>query len=422
MEALLHLIWSHRLYTQLYSPEHLIEVIDPGIPNADAGADFYNAKVMIDGLLWVGNVEIHTRARDWYSHCHHQDPAYDTTILHVSADAGAEIVNSSGGSIVACQMLYPEHLDAVAERLLRESTEMPCSPLGGVLATEQERLWLEQLLHERLDDRRQMLQQWYEQSHGDRSEALYILLMRYFGFSLNSDAMERLARSLPVRTLLKHRDRHDQLEALLLGQASMLDTLDEGEYAEHLQGEYTFLKHKYGLTPIARESFRKARTRPSNFPERRLRQVALLLHHNHLFADRFLQIRDEKSLQSLFDVSLHCLASKDSRRTTQIDSSLTLSAESMMSLGVNVVAPYQWFVGCLEGNAELKHSAVALLQSLPCEDNQIIRRMKRAGLAPSSALCSQSLLHLYKRYCQTRKCLYCQWGRAKLVASEGAGR
>lgn len=36
-----------------------MEVIDPGLPNHDAGPDFFNAKVKINGTLWVGNVEIH---------------------------------------------------------------------------------------------------------------------------------------------------------------------------------------------------------------------------------------------------------------------------------------------------------------------------------------------------------------------------
>jgi len=36
-----------------------VEVIDSGLQNSNAGPDFFNAKLKIDGTLWVGNIEIH---------------------------------------------------------------------------------------------------------------------------------------------------------------------------------------------------------------------------------------------------------------------------------------------------------------------------------------------------------------------------
>lgn len=52
MERLLHYVWKYKLYasTPLTTTEGLpIAVIDPGIQNTDAGPDFFNAKVKIDG-------------------------------------------------------------------------------------------------------------------------------------------------------------------------------------------------------------------------------------------------------------------------------------------------------------------------------------------------------------------------------------
>ncbi|MBR3716361.1 MAG: DUF2851 family protein, partial [Bacteroidaceae bacterium] len=86
MEQLLHYIWRHRLYAQVplfTTNDQLVEVIDPGLPNRNAGPDFFNAKLKIGGVLWVGNVEIHTHASDWYLHGHQTNPLYHNVILHV---------------------------------------------------------------------------------------------------------------------------------------------------------------------------------------------------------------------------------------------------------------------------------------------------------------------------------------------------
>ena len=62
MEQLLHYVWKHKLLplkTLKTTTGQEVEVIDTGLHNTNAGPDFFNAKLKIDGTLWVGNVEIH---------------------------------------------------------------------------------------------------------------------------------------------------------------------------------------------------------------------------------------------------------------------------------------------------------------------------------------------------------------------------
>ena len=68
-----------------------IAVIDPGIQNTDAGPDFFNAKIKIDGTVWAGSVEIHEKASDWLLHHDDSDKAYDSVILHVTGVNDASI-------------------------------------------------------------------------------------------------------------------------------------------------------------------------------------------------------------------------------------------------------------------------------------------------------------------------------------------
>ena len=84
-EEFLHYLWKYSLYDQdkLFdnSGDRII-IIHPGEYNRDSGPDFFNARISIAGIVWAGNVEIHTKSSYFYSHGHHKDPAYDNVILH----------------------------------------------------------------------------------------------------------------------------------------------------------------------------------------------------------------------------------------------------------------------------------------------------------------------------------------------------
>ena len=68
MEKLMQYVWKHRLWRSedmVTNTGKKVRVVDPGLLNTDAGPDFFNAKIEIDGHMWVGNVEMHYRATDW---------------------------------------------------------------------------------------------------------------------------------------------------------------------------------------------------------------------------------------------------------------------------------------------------------------------------------------------------------------------
>ena len=69
-----------------------------------------------------------------------------------------------------------------------------------------------------------------------------------FGFKINAEPFELLAKSLPSSVLAKHKSSLLQIEALLFGQAGMLDEHFEDKYPQQLQNEYVFLKQKFKLT------------------------------------------------------------------------------------------------------------------------------------------------------------------------------
>ena len=93
MEQLLHYVWKHKLFPlkPLRTTDGMeVEVIDPGLWNTNAGPDFFNAKIKIGGVLWVGNIEIHLKASDWKLHHHDTNSDYDNVILHIASDIDYE--------------------------------------------------------------------------------------------------------------------------------------------------------------------------------------------------------------------------------------------------------------------------------------------------------------------------------------------
>ncbi len=74
-----------------------------GRAGGNAGPDFRDAVLWLDGERLVGDVELHLRAANWTSHHHQQDPRYDGVILHVVAGGalprGAQTTLASGRTV-----------------------------------------------------------------------------------------------------------------------------------------------------------------------------------------------------------------------------------------------------------------------------------------------------------------------------------
>jgi hypothetical protein len=89
-EQLLHYIWQFKKFDlfNLYTLcEKKIDIIHSGKYNTDAGPDFSLAKIMIDGIEWNGNIEIHVKSSDWIKHKHDLNTSYKNVILHVVYEA-----------------------------------------------------------------------------------------------------------------------------------------------------------------------------------------------------------------------------------------------------------------------------------------------------------------------------------------------
>ena len=409
-------VWKHRLWRSedmVTNTGKKVRVVDPGLLNTDAGPDFFNAKIEIDGHMWVGNVEMHYRATDWKRHHHDSDKAYDSVILHVVAKDDAPVRRTNGELIPQLVLEVSPQFNADYASLVGATIEVPCATKIKQVPHLTIVEWVEGLAFERLHGKVERIHQLLDSFNGSWEDVCYVTLARNFGFGINNDAFERLARRTPLRLLGKHSDSALQIEALLFGQAGMLDAQKLGmdSYYNQLCTEYAFLSNKFQLTPMEKESWKLFRIRPQNFPYRRIAMLAQFIEGGFRMMNRILEAEGEKEMRALFEVELsgywtkHYTFGKPNERATA-----TLSRSSIDIILINTVAPLLYAYGELTGNYEMTDKAIKLLEDLRAESNSIVSHFVAYGIDCPDALTSQALVQLKREYCDARKCIYCKIG------------
>ena len=310
MEKVLQYMWQNRIWGDAeknLSDGRPVTLLDQGVLNTDSGPDFFNAKIKIGNVEWAGNIEIHMKASDWFAHKHDSDPAYDNIILHVVAIDDMPIHRKDGSIIPQLHLPLSKELTENFHRLAFGTPAIRCSSflpyIPEIMITD----WLETLAYERLQRKATQIINLLNQYNGDWEQTCFVLFARSLGFGLNSEPFEMLAKSIPLSVLHHHSDSELQLQAILFGQAGMLDMslhiLDE--YYQRLCREYYFLCRKYNLKPMHRHIWRYARTRPANFPHRRIALLAKFTEGGFSLMRKILDAKaDKEILTKLFDVSL----------------------------------------------------------------------------------------------------------------------
>lgn len=389
-----------------------VEVLSAGMHNGDAGPDFLNARLRIAGQLWAGSVEIHVRASDWYRHGHDSDPAYDNVVLHVVAVDDARVCRADGSEIPQTLLTFPSSFLRMYDTLSQRISAVPCEPYIAEIDPLRRTDWLATLATERLQEKARRILDCAASLQGDWNRTCFVTLARALGFSLNGDPFEMLARSVTLNALGRHSDNMLQLEALLFGQAGMLDTSRNlfDEYYQTLGREYIFLARKYGLRPMNASLWKYARTRPQNFPHRRIALLCRTLPGGFtLLGDLLERQRDSAALRALLDIRPDGYWKEHSAFGVPGHGDAALSPAAISLLMINFTAPMLYAYAAAHGDPDLGERAAGLWEESAPENNTYTRQWSRAGLKAENAADTQALLQLRKRYCDAGRCLDCRF-------------
>lgn len=423
-EDLLHYFWKSGLYrsSQLHTTSgESLNIIAPGLHNTNSGPDFEQALIRIADTLWAGNVEMHLRSSDWYKHAHQHDTAYDNVILHVVYEHDKTVFRQDGTQIPVLELKnkIPERLIFSYRDLINSQHWIACEKALPSVDPLYIHSWLNRVLIERLEQKSTQIINLVKELRGNWDDAFYITIARSFGFKHNALPFECLAKSLNQQILAWHKQQALQIEALIFGQSGLLAKNFEDEYPQKLKQEFNFLAKKYRLKPLDASIWKFMRLRPANFPSIRLAQfAALVLKSNHLFA-HILDTDDVLELKNNFAQlpintywQTHYRFDKLSAKHQE-----QLGELSLNNLMINSVATFLFAYGLYHNLETYRLRALQLLEQVPAENNQLLKRFEQLGLSVNTASSSQGLLQLKNNYCDLKKCLHCSIGSKILTKS-----
>lgn len=393
-----------------------IVIVKPGQENTCAGPDFFNAHIQIDNTLWVGYVELHLRASDWFSHQHQNDKNYDNVILHVVWEDDIPVYDAS-------QQLMPTLLLSTytSKQLINKYTSwleltnkwILCADDLHLLPDLLRKQFFERIYVERLMEKTTLFQSWLALTKNNWEAVFFVALAKGFGLKENGMLFAQMALSIPWKAILQNAHNKLALEALFMGQIGLLDQDYDHEFFLKQKKTYAYFKHKYHLTPIA-EKVHFFRLRPNNFPTIRLAQLAYLMHEK----PRILTlIQEAKTLEdwykvldtntSLFWETHYHFNTPTKKRANR----LTKSFKDLLL--INTVFPFLFQYYNYAGD-QRKANVLDEVRQLSAEKNSVVTSFKKLGCAVNDALESQACLQLKHAYCEPKRCLQCAFGHKLL--------
>ena len=201
-EEYLHYLWRLKrlpLYDLTLTDGRKVELLNSGWYNLDAGPDFFNGTIVIDGIQWSGNIEIHVKSSDWYLHKHQFDKAYDNVILHVVLENDKDVL-INGQPIPALELkdkIDENHFKKFSD-ISNRSDEIPCSQALKEIDEISIKQQINVALFQRMEKKGLELTEYLRDDVHDKKRALFISLFQSFGGRVNKLPMIELAQIIPV--------------------------------------------------------------------------------------------------------------------------------------------------------------------------------------------------------------------------------
>ncbi len=444
-ETLIHSIWKYQQFDHeaLVSTQgDLLKVLRIGVYNKDEGPDFLNAAIEIDGTLWYGDVELHRTSSDWFTHRHHENTRYNSTVLHVTLfeDAATGTLKRQDQSLIP-ELVLSTRLKASLRSLLymhrtTSSEPLPCSPFQTLVKPDSTTPWLLELGNNRVLRKKKNIEDIFLTTP-DLEHILQVLLFTGLGYAKNCDPMAALAARTPAQ-LVRSLGSEEEIEALHFGVSGLIPTREEliqtdkttMDYAGALRSRFESLNAPLQLMPLPRTSWQFFRLRPANFPPRRIAQAAALYFKDGILSKNGLEtaiqiMKDQKPAGA--SVALSALLQRPASsfwqthyqfkpKKTAIDDPLSANTPHIIGktrvnkLILNAICPVMLVYADQTQNPSLERAVFELIAHLRAERDHVVKCFSDLNVNTRSALYSQGLHELHEHFCKKGKCTSCKVG------------
>ncbi len=410
-----------------------LTILSVGTLNLHEGADFHNAKILLNGKELSGDVEVHSKTSDWKRHRHSSNAHYEHVILHVVFEHDIALPNTP--PVLELSKYLNDDLHKIIARCICDEsallnrTALHCAPLLATVADTLKLNWVEHLAKERFLKKVQ-----HFQSLSDNpDEQIYRGLVRALGYSQNTAPMEALALLVPFERLkslapLPFLARRRTLESIFFSLSGLLpDELDE-PYCNELRT--TFLATDFATLPkLDAHAWVFFRLRPANFPTLRLAALAEILSKNleqgflcsarNIVEMNLPRKRTLALLESLFLADADGYWQQHYRFGTTAKTPIkslvgkTRAAEIVL----NTLLPVLYGEYERQGNDTYQTKILELYAAYPKGltsdlSNSVMEELFTDAYQVKSAMIEQGLIELYKGYCESFRCLSCAIGQA----------
>jgi len=452
-----------------------VEIIQTGEPNLNTGPDFKASLVKMNGVVFRGDIELHRRSSDWFTHNHHYDRNYNSVILHVvvESDDLRECVTESRRHVETVEL--SPFLSADAAKFLKgldngEAGSLPCAAVSYRMRVDEKKSLLdvlgekrffhkvgrfEERLKDIIDENRPVVfeakqkyfkdfsellieHKTYEESElKDESywdQLLYEGISEGLGYSKNTAAFRKLARNASLSFIKEHANG-DRLsaEAILFGAAGLLpqsvSDFDEESvsYCASLDQIWQGLRKKYRREHLDKSEWLFFKLRPQNFPTMRLAGAAYLLtakedgfsarrivgREHPTGVDDLLSLwRDTFTVPSADYWSRHFLFGAVSNAKVK----MLIGLGRVEEIIINVLLPIMHLRGTVFNSEPIRQTAMSAYKCHPpIADNNITVLVKEGLFGGDnvfdSVVTQQGALHIYRTLCSERRCQRCKIGK-----------
>lgn len=422
-EDFLHYVWKFQKFDvfDFYTTNNeKFHIRNKGSHNLNSGPDFFNSQIELAGQLWAGNIEIHIKSSDWYAHGHETDPAYDNVILHVVWEHDAEIFRNDGSKIstfVVKEHVSKNTLEQYNKLFSKEKKWINCETDFELVDDFIIDNWLERLFFERLQKKEMLLLKELKDSQNHWESLLFRMLCKNFGLKVNADSFFSIAKSVDFSVVKKCSHDRQDLEALLMGQAGLLEGDNEDWYFKTLKAKYDYLKHKFALKNEMVIVPKFFRLRPPNFPTVRLAQLAMLYFKRDNLFSQVIAIENLEDFYELFNICGSDYWSKHYNfGISSLERKKRITKNFVDLLIINTIIPLKFSYSQQQGK-DVSEEILLLASKISSEENTIVAKFNSLRHISKSAYQSQALLQLKSGYCDANKCLQCAVGNS-IIGSE----